>query len=1118
MAKPLTYVPPCGDIEKCEIAFVGDMPDRTDVQYRKPFSGNAGRVLNDCMRSAGINPSSCYFTNVIKDRDHKPSYYIEFSRNGVCLSAAAEYYAELLIDELKRCKAKIIIALGEAPLYLLTKRNSIFKWRGSILESPDFPGKYIIPIIHPYFAALPKGNYLNQHLITFDLKKALRVLEQGNVNNKRNIIISPTYIESMEYLVKAEYEALHNYATIAYDIEIYNLEVSCISFAYRDDEAISIPFIWHNGDYFSIEQEGKLFKKIGEILENPKIVKVGQNLSFDAHFMLRKYGIAPQNLDDTMIAQQILMPDYNKGLDFITSIWTDHPYYKDEGKQWFKRGGAWENLWHYNATDSIICAEAFPKQTKELMRTENVKTYVRQKSLIQPLVFMQEHGIRCDVPGMIAEQVKQEAKIEGLQEELNQLAGHELNPNSPKQLKDYFYNEKKQKPYVFQGKVCVNELALKRLSRKGFEEAKLIIKMRKIKKLCANYLDPEKVDKDGRYRCSYNPVGTRYSRISSSKSIFGTGGNLQNWPHEMQKFLLPDINHVFYSFDLSQAENRIVAYVGRIKEMIDAFENGIDVHSLTASLIFNCPYEQVREDEANGVLCALGDGKRGKRFWGKKCIAAGTEILTPDGWVNIEDWNWKNKEIAQWNKDSRTISFTYATNMSCYESNVIELSGRNAHLIATPNHRVPIYRKDKDVFKVEELDELPNDSHYGIPTCGFFYSDKSILTPDEVRLMVAFQADGSFNGKSHRFKFIKARKISRIRSILKSLSLKFNESIQSDGSTLFGFKGPYYLTKDFDSFLLTMSLDNMKVFMEEVVLWDGYSGDTRNQYFTTNKNNAEWVQTIAHLCGYTAVFKECQPTGFGKKLLYHVLFNNRNNYATLKSLKKREIKETTMVFGPEVPSSFFMIRSNGIISVTGNSNHGLNYDLGYKNFALRYEIPERDGKFIVDRYHAAYPNLRNGFHKYVQNSLRKNRTLENLMGRRTLFLDKWGDALFKEAYSCIPQGTVGDIITEYGVGEIYYNQNQYGPISLMNQVHDSVGFQISLDVPWIEHARMIDSIKRSLEATLKTPFGREFVVPADLTIGTSLYKGDGVELKAPQWPGDLETLSHKLKELYESLL
>jgi len=76
-------------------------------------------------------------------------------------------------------------------------------------------------------------------------------------------------------------------------------------------------------------------KKIAGILEDPMIRICGQNLVFDGHFLLRLYGIRVSNIDDTMIAQNTIMPDYPKGLDFITSLWTDHPFYTADGKAFF---------------------------------------------------------------------------------------------------------------------------------------------------------------------------------------------------------------------------------------------------------------------------------------------------------------------------------------------------------------------------------------------------------------------------------------------------------------------------------------------------------------------------------------------------------------------------------------------------------------------------------------------------------------------------------------------------------------------------------------------------------------------------------------------------------------
>ena len=90
---------------------------------------------------------------------------------------------------------------------------------------------------------------------------------------------------------------------------------------------------------------------------------------------------------------------------------------------------------------------------------------------------------------------------------------------------------------------------------------------------------------------------------------------MQNIPHSLLKYFLFDKDYIGYRIDLSQAENRIVAYVGNISQMIEAFENGIDVHKLTGSLIFQKPVEEITDEDGT---CALGDGTHSERFWAKK--------------------------------------------------------------------------------------------------------------------------------------------------------------------------------------------------------------------------------------------------------------------------------------------------------------------------------------------------------------------------------------------------------------------------------------------------------------------------------------------------------------------
>jgi hypothetical protein len=193
------------------------------------------------------------------------------------------------------------------------------------------------------------------------------------------------------------------------------------------------------------------------------------------------------------------------------------------------------------------------------------------------------------------------------------------------------------------------------------------------------------------------------------------------------------------------------------------------------------------------------------------------------------------------------------------------------------------------------------------------------------------------------------------------------------------------------------------------------------------------------------------------------------------------------------------------------ANHGLNYDLGYKTFALYYEMPENEAKAIIERYHTAYPGVRNEFHAYVRRQLAENRMLTNLMGRKIRFMDLWGDKLFKEAYSCIPQSTCGDVINEYGLLYLYYNQNLFRSVELLTQVHDSVGFQIPLTLPWLDHAVVLNNLKRSLETPLRWR-DREFVVPVDLSIGLNM--GEVVNLSHQKWPKNDTDLALELERIF----
>lgn len=602
--KDRVVVPSEGPLD-CSIMFIGEAPGADEERQRRPFVGAAGELFTSLLASAGILRSACYITNVVKVRPkgNNISEFIQFKGKKVIKTEEYDEWEAELYKELEACTANVVVPLGNVPLYALRRHTQITKWRGSILEGP-FKEK-VIPVIHPA-AALRQYNY--QYFILHDLK---RVLQQSKFSGidlpNRKIEIRPTCAEALSWMLMCSMKG-----KVAFDIEVMNGQVSCFSLAVTNEMCMSIPLVERgNKTVYTVEEEASIMRELASILEDPNINIIGQNLAFDASFMFDKYGIRTVNIDDTMIAHGILLPDMPKGLDFLTSMYTNEPYFKDEGKVWKNPKITDEQFWRYNALDSLVCMEIFPKLKAMLEAQGNWGIYRRQVDLIQPILYMGSHGIRTNRAGMQAQSRKLVQEVQDLTEELHELAGSELNPSSPKQLMQYFYVTKGLTPYMKGGRPTTDVTALTRLKRRGIREAGIILDIRQRNKLRATYLDVE-VDADNRLRASYNPVGTKNGRLSSSKTILGKGTNLQNIPEKtVRPYLLADSNYAVYSVDLVQAENMVVAYIAPEYNMIEAFEEGVDIHAQTARLIF-----QVEDVEQ--LAPEIGDGLHTFRAWGKR--------------------------------------------------------------------------------------------------------------------------------------------------------------------------------------------------------------------------------------------------------------------------------------------------------------------------------------------------------------------------------------------------------------------------------------------------------------------------------------------------------------------
>jgi len=626
-------VPPDGRKDAL-IAGVGQAPGKEELRQGRPFAPsqrvkNAAIVLEEILRLVGLCRSDIYLTNVLKehpsvgpelvDSDIKNWINYNYRTRRISTSGAFDEYVSQLKEELRGISANVIVTFGNEAMYALTGKWGITKWRGSILE---WEGRKVIPTIHPA-ATIHKareegggGKYMYFHMIHADFR---RIKYQSTFPDiilpQRKFIIAPSFLEFKTFI-----EGLltpPKIKKLAVDIEVVNEEMSNISFAPTPDFAFGVPFVERGMQYWNPEDEYEVMKLIAQIMEDSEIIKCGHFINFDTSFMFSRYGIRSVNLCDTAVRISVVFPDFPKGLGFSTSLYTEEPYYKDDGKKW--KGFGDETAFRiYNCKDSAIDIEIEGRLEAETIKQGNVKAFKVQNALIEPLMYMQARGIRIDISGLQKASEKAEEEIGILTEELSTIIGFPLNPNSPDQVAKYFYETKGCKPFYFKGAITTNVNAMKRLavgtqSRPPYKEADLILKIRKLRKLKGTYLDV-KLSSDGRLRSAMSPI-TKNGRLSSSEDIFGEGTNVQNLPDAMKQFTIADEDFILYNADISQGENRVNSHIAPEPTMIKAYQEDKDMHILTASLVFSIPYDQVSDEPGSSPL---GNGEQSERFWGKK--------------------------------------------------------------------------------------------------------------------------------------------------------------------------------------------------------------------------------------------------------------------------------------------------------------------------------------------------------------------------------------------------------------------------------------------------------------------------------------------------------------------
>lgn len=251
----------------------------------------------------------------------------------------------------------------------------------------------------------------------------------------------------------------------------------------------------------------------------------------------------------------------------------------------------------YSNIDSLVTYDVWQELKAEPTRSELQPWYDLTMKLQEPCLFMMTNGLQIDVAKLHRERERVDRALENALEKLHSEVGFALNPLSPKQCQAYFYGLLGHTPYKSkEGRPTTDDTAMSRLARKGVKAASLVQDVRGLSKLRGTYLEMN-FDEDNRLRCSLSTVGTRTSRLSSSRTIYKTGGNMQNLPPEVRGYIVPDAGHFFIEVDKAQAEWVITAYVSGEVNMIAAIESGVDVHAYTGHRMFGVPMDLIKAED-----------------------------------------------------------------------------------------------------------------------------------------------------------------------------------------------------------------------------------------------------------------------------------------------------------------------------------------------------------------------------------------------------------------------------------------------------------------------------------------------------------------------------------------
>ena len=438
-----------------------------------------------------------------------------------------------------------------------------------------------------------------------------------------------------DYAVNAEFSSFESLKTTPHDYKLIETEedarklfdffitkqILCLdtettSINPIDAELVGLSFSVEEGKAFYVavpaerEKAERIVNIFKPLYESTEILKIGQNIKYDME-VLMNYGVrlaAP--MFDTMLAHYVLQPEQKHNMDILAETLLNYQtIHIDEligpkGKsQKNMRDLSPADICDYAAEDADITLRLY-NVLKPRLKEADVEDlfYNIEMPLVPVLAEMEMNGVLLDTNALAETSKVLTERMKQIEKEIYDLAGHEFNIASPKQVGEVLFGEMKivDKPKKTKtGQFVTSEEVLLQLRSKA-PIVDHILEHRGLKKLLGTYVDalPKLINPHtGHIHTSFNQAVTATGRLSSSDP------NLQNIPvrgeegKEIRKCFIPEPGCLFFSADYSQIELRVMAHLSGDKNMIEAFREGYDIHAATAARIYKEDINDVTRDQ-----------------------------------------------------------------------------------------------------------------------------------------------------------------------------------------------------------------------------------------------------------------------------------------------------------------------------------------------------------------------------------------------------------------------------------------------------------------------------------------------------------------------------------------